>query len=99
LHDLRLLAEADSTGQTLREYVWLDDLPLVVVTNVDTVPKYFYVHADQLNRPIKMTNPSQLVAWDAVYKPFGEGLSITGTQHSMATETSAVITRLEVAWA
>jgi RHS repeat-associated protein len=76
----RLLAEADSTGQTLREYVWLDDLPLVVVTNVDTVPKIFYVHADQLNRPIKMTNAAQLVAWDAVYKPFGEGVSITGTQ-------------------
>src|SRR5262249_55559844 len=32
----RLVAEADGTGQTSREYVWLDDMPLAVVADVDT---------------------------------------------------------------
>ena len=28
--DGSLLVEADGSGQTLREYVWLDDMPLAV---------------------------------------------------------------------
>jgi RHS repeat-associated protein len=76
----RLIAEADDTGQTLREYIWLDDMPLAVVADVDTVsPKLWFVHADHLDRPIKMTDGSQAVVWDAVYRPFGGAVSITGS--------------------
>src|SRR4051794_11729441 len=32
--DGRLLVEADGSGQTLREYVWLDDMPLAVVAEI-----------------------------------------------------------------
>lgn len=32
----RLIAEATSAGSTVREYIWLDDLPLAVVADVDT---------------------------------------------------------------
>ncbi len=39
----RPLAEADSTGQTLREYVWLDDLPLAVVADVNTGSPSLYL--------------------------------------------------------
>ena len=82
LYDLsgRLLVEADDTGATLREYVWIDDLPLAVVSDVNTVsPNLYYVHGDQLNRPIKMTDASKALVWDAVYLPFGSVLSITGS--------------------
>jgi len=82
LYDLsgRLLVEADNTGQTLREYIWIDDLPLAVVSDANSgSPNLYYVHADQLNRPIKMTDASKNVVWDAVYMPFGSVLSITGT--------------------
>jgi RHS repeat-associated protein len=81
LYDLKghLLVEADSTGQTLREYVWIDDLPLAVVSDVNTVsPNLYYVHADQVNRPLKMTDGSEAVVWNATYRPFGEIVSITG---------------------
>ncbi|POR47737.1 RHS repeat-associated core domain-containing protein, partial [Bosea psychrotolerans] len=33
---------------------------------------------DHLDRPIRMTNASQALVWDAVYKPYGEVVSITG---------------------
>jgi len=38
LYDLsgHLLVEAGDTGQTLREYIWLDDMPLAVVSDVNT---------------------------------------------------------------
>lgn len=38
-----------------------------------------YVHADHLGIPQKMTDGSQTLVWDAVYQPFGETHSITGT--------------------
>jgi RHS repeat-associated protein len=74
-----LLAEASDTGTTIREYVWLDDMPLAVVADVDTAtPLLWYVHADHLDRPIKMTDETKAVVWDAVFQPFGEVESITG---------------------
>jgi RHS repeat-associated protein len=76
----RLLIEAGPTGTTIREYVWLDDMPLALVADVDTsTPKLWFVHADHLDRPIKMTDDTKAVVWDAVYRPFGEVHSITGT--------------------
>lgn len=82
MYDLqdRLIAEADDTGQTLREYIWLDDMPLAVVADVDTVsPQHWFVHADHLDRPVRMSDGSQAVVWDAVYRPFGGAVSITGS--------------------
>jgi RHS repeat-associated protein len=78
-HAGHLIAEADSSGNTLTEYVWLDDLPLAVVANVDTSPVLYFVHADHLNRPIRMTDGSESVVWDAIYNPFGDVNSITGS--------------------
>jgi uncharacterized protein RhaS with RHS repeats len=68
LYDLtgHLLVEADDTGQTLREYVWLDDMPLAVVADVDTMsPNLYFVHADHLDTPLRMTDTSKAVVWDA----------------------------------
>ncbi len=76
----RLIAEANDTGQTLREYVWLDEMPLTVIADVNTMsPQLWFVHADHLDRPVRMTDGSQAVVWDAVYRPFGGAVSITGS--------------------
>jgi RHS repeat-associated protein len=76
----RVIAEATGTGTTVTEYVWFDDLPLAIVANVDTsTPNLYFVHADHLDRPIKMTDSTEAIVWDAVYKPFGEVYSISGT--------------------
>jgi RHS repeat-associated protein len=82
LYDLsgQLLAEASAGGTTVTEYVWLDDLPLAVFANLDTAsPNLCYVHADHLNRPIKMTDGSSAVVWDALYFPFGATFAIYGS--------------------
>lgn len=46
-------------------------MPLAVVADVDTMsPQLWFVHADHLERPVRMTNSSQAVVRDAVYPPF-----------------------------
>jgi RHS repeat-associated protein len=74
-----LITEADGSGNILTEYVWLDDMPIALVANVDTSPALYFVHADHLNRPIRMTDGSESVVWDAVYNPFGDVSAITGS--------------------
>jgi RHS repeat-associated protein len=76
----QLTVEATDSGTMLREYIWLDDMPLAVFADLDTAsPQLYYVHPDHLNRPLRMTDSTQAVVWDAVYRPFGEAHSITGS--------------------
>ena len=81
IHNLQdhIIAETDSTGATTREYIWLGDLPVAVVDDVDTTPVIYFVHTDHLYRPVAMTDGTASVVWSALYKPFGEVQSITGT--------------------
>jgi uncharacterized protein RhaS with RHS repeats len=82
LYDLagHLLVEAEDTGQTLRDYVWLGDMPLAVVSDVNTgSPNLYYVHADQIDTPVVMTDDSKNVVWSALFLPFGTVESITGS--------------------
>jgi RHS repeat-associated protein len=64
-----LLAESNgATGAAQTEYVWLDDMPLALITggNVD------FIHTDHLGTPQKATDASQNLAWDIVPRPFGQ---------------------------
>ncbi len=90
-----VIAETDGMGasNTVREYVWLPeteisptmgsraqvDRPLAVVDGVNTTPVTWYVHADHLNRPIKMTDGAKAAVWTAVWAPWGAPHAITGT--------------------
>lgn len=42
-------------------------------------PKLWFVHADHLNRPVMMTDGAKIKVWEAVWWPYGEAWSITGT--------------------
>jgi RHS repeat-associated protein len=54
-------------------------MPLAVATDVDTPsPQLWFVHADHLDRPVKMTDGNKATVWDAVYQPFGEAFAILG---------------------
>ncbi|WP_442755789.1 RHS repeat-associated core domain-containing protein [Methylocystis sp. JAN1] len=74
IHDIsnHIIAETDATGATLREYIWLGDLPVAVVAGVNTAnPVAYYVHTDHLGRPVRMTSQTGAINWWAVYAPFG----------------------------
>ena len=74
IHDQsnHIIAETDATGATQREYIWLNDLPVAGVANVNTAnPISYYVHTDHLGRPVRMTSPSGGISWWAVYSAFG----------------------------
>ncbi len=64
-----LLAESDgTTGAAQTEYLWLDDMPLALVTGGNL----YFIHPDHLNTPQKATDGAQTLAWDAVLRPFGQ---------------------------
>ena len=74
VHDLNdhIIAELNVSGQTQREYIWLDDMPVAVVDNVASGnPVIYYVHVDHLMRPARMTAQDTSWVWDVIYAPFG----------------------------
>lgn len=84
-----LLAEHNGvSGAALREVIWLPGVDGVdaeaalpigwVDAGAPGAPLYF-VHADHLGRPQKLTNAARAIVWDGVFAPFGEPHAITGT--------------------
>jgi len=80
--DGRLLAEHDgATGTMLREYIWLDDMPLALVTGSVATPVYAYVHTGQIGEPLMVTDASKAKVWDAAVDPWGRPTMLaTATQ-------------------
>ena len=62
MYDLsgQLIAEHDATGALIRDYVWLDDSPVV---QIDAGEVFSYLHFDHLGTPRLVTNDSQTVVW------------------------------------
>jgi RHS repeat-associated protein/uncharacterized repeat protein (TIGR02543 family) len=74
-----LTGEYDSTGQLLQEVLWLGDLPVAVLkpaTNSSaTTPDIYYIHADHLGTPRKITRPGDnKVVWTWESEAFGNSL-------------------------
>ena len=69
----RLIAESDAAGAVLREYIWLDDLP--VMARIDGTE--YAILADHLGTPQRLVDATGNVTWDAVWRPFGEIDSLT----------------------
>jgi len=75
-----VVLETDGAGNSLREYIWLGDMPVAIIDQVNTAtPVLYYVHVDHLNRPIMVTNSAGASVWTAVWTPFGTAQSVTGT--------------------
>ncbi|NOT39068.1 MAG: RHS repeat protein [Alphaproteobacteria bacterium] len=78
----QLIAEMDgATGAVIREYIWLGALPIGYVDRLGSggASRLFFVHADHLARPQKITDTTRAVVWDGVFAPFGEIHAITGS--------------------
>jgi RHS repeat-associated protein len=79
LPDGRLLAEADGTGAIVREYVWLEELPLAAVDVSGGGATVYYIHAGHRGEPLAMTDGAKAKAWDAGLSPFGAATIFTAT--------------------
>jgi RHS repeat-associated protein len=74
-----LIAEADgSSGAILREYIWLDDMPIAVIDTVADGAPLYHVITDHLYRPIAMYDSTGTQVWSAVWEPFGALHSVSG---------------------
>jgi RHS repeat-associated protein len=79
-----LIEEANSTGVSLKEYIWLDDVPVAIVDNTGALPAIFFIHADQLGAPQKITDGSANIVWDGAFDPFGNPVATQGTKWNAA---------------
>lgn len=81
VYDLQghLLGEYDASGNAIREYVWLDELPVAVFTPDPALganaaagpPLVYYVHADHLNTPRIVVDRNNVQRWRWLAEPFG----------------------------
>jgi len=73
-----LTGEYDVTGQLIQEIIWLGDLPVAVLkpaTNLTATPGIYYIHADHLGTPRKITRPNDnRVVWSWESEAFGNSL-------------------------
>lgn len=67
-----LLAEHNgNTGAVIREYIWIDDMPIAVIDSSSGTATTYYIHTGHLDEPQVMTDASQAKVWDAYMTPFG----------------------------
>jgi len=67
-----LIAEHNgATGAVLREYIWLDDMPVAMIDSTSGTALTYFIHTGQLEEPQVMTDASQAKVWDAYVEPFG----------------------------
>ncbi|HYD46949.1 MAG TPA: RHS repeat-associated core domain-containing protein, partial [Terriglobales bacterium] len=75
-----LIAESDgATGDVLKEYIWLGDTPVALIDHTGSARETYFIHADHLGRPQKITDDSQIVVWAGQFEPFGQEHSIAGS--------------------
>jgi RHS repeat-associated protein len=71
----QLLGEYDRTGKALREYVWLDNIPVAMfmpdLGNASGPPLIYYIHADHLNAPRIVVDQNGAKRWRWLAEPFG----------------------------
>ena len=66
-----LIAESSAAGATLKEYVWLGDIPIAVVHSTSR----YYIHVDHLNIPRLVANQGGQTVWRwDQQEPFGNNV-------------------------
>ncbi len=72
----QLLGEYNATGQAIREYVWMDNVPVAVFVpdptfGASVAPLVYYVHTDHLNTPRAVVDRNGTLRWRWLAEPFG----------------------------
>ncbi len=71
-----LIAESTADGTIRTEYVYLNGQPIGKIEGNNLS----YYHTDHLGTPMIMTDTAGAKVWEGEFLPFGEPLSITGTE-------------------
>jgi RHS repeat-associated protein len=73
--DGQLLGEYDHEGRAIREYVWLQDVPVAMFVpnpaDANGPPLVFHIHADHLNAPRAVLDTDGVIRWLWLAEPFG----------------------------
>ncbi|MFZ5558105.1 MAG: RHS repeat domain-containing protein, partial [Pseudomonadota bacterium] len=64
-----LIAESDAAGAVQREYLWLGDTPVALITHPDQA--VYFLQPDHLNTPRVVTNAANAIVWRWDSDPFG----------------------------
>jgi RHS repeat-associated protein len=68
----KLVGEYDTAGNPIEETVWFDDVPVAVLIPAGAGVSLFYIHADHLNTPRRISRPSDnVIVWRWDGDPFG----------------------------
>ena len=71
-----LLGEYDGRGTVLREYIWLQGMPVAVIDGPAARPQIYYVQTDPIDTPKVLLDRSGRQRWTWVAEPFGNSLPI-----------------------
>jgi RHS repeat-associated protein len=83
VYDLQgqLLGEYDQQGRAIREYVWLDNVPVAVFmpdpADSTGAPLVYFIHTDHLNTPRVVVDREGRQRWSWMAEPFGTTASLT----------------------
>jgi RHS repeat-associated protein len=83
VYDLQgqLLGEYDAQGRAIREYVWLDDVPIAVFmpdpSDAAGAPLVYFIHTDHLNTPRMVVDRAGRPRWSWLAEPFGTTAPLT----------------------
>lgn len=68
-----LIAEHDgATGDVVREYVWLDDIPVAMIDSSSGTAQTYFIHTGQIEEPLVVTDASKAKVWDGYVEPYGQ---------------------------
>jgi len=67
--------EVAGTSTLLREYIWMDGMPVAVVQG----GVVYYIRVDHIGRPVFATDSSANIVWEVNYLPFGGVESSSGS--------------------
>jgi len=64
----KLIGEYDGDGKMIREYIYLEDTPIAMVSEGKT----YYIYADHLDTPRRVTDEKHAILWRWESSPYGE---------------------------
>lgn len=74
--DGQLLGEYRSDGSVLREYVWLQGMPVAVIDGTTASPQIYYVQTDHSGAPRTVIDRSGVQRWSWAAEPFGNSAPV-----------------------